>query len=194
MSDAQSTNRLTLGDALRALPSVAPAHDNWPALAAALAPPRRATQRYAWPLALAACTALITLGALSLRTRVQRSDHSVATIAPSTASVVVNGTATNSAASTARLAQLQQRSRELEHWLRQTGADAAPLPGQDLAAAAEIENLIGLVDVELSAPRQTQALALWQRRVGLLEDLTALRYSNYRLAAGSLIAASTHID
>jgi hypothetical protein len=93
-----------------------------------------------------------------------------------------------------RLAQLQQRSQALERWLRETGRDAAPLQGQDLAAAAEIENLIGLVDVELAAPRQTRAPALWQRRVGLLEDLAALRYSNYRLAAGGQLATSWQID
>ncbi|MDE1961916.1 MAG: hypothetical protein KGH80_09980, partial [Xanthomonadaceae bacterium] len=93
-----------------------------------------------------------------------------------------------------RLAQLQQRSQALERWLRETGRDAAPLQGQDLAAAAEIENLIGLVDVELAAPRQTQAQALWQRRVGLLEDLAALRYSNYRLAAGHATTMAYQID
>jgi hypothetical protein len=48
--------------------------------------------------------------------------------------------------------------------------------------------------VELAAPQRTHALALWQRRVGLLEDLAALRYSNYRLAAGGRAAASTQID
>ncbi|MBS0571603.1 MAG: hypothetical protein JSS28_13410, partial [Proteobacteria bacterium] len=124
-----------------------------------------------------------------------------ATVAHAAASSSTNGTqaaqihnAQNAADHPERLAQLQQRSRALEHWLRQTGRDAAPLQGQDLAAAAEIENLIGLVDVELAAPRQVQAQALWQRRVGLLEDLAALRYSNYRLAAGGHLAASWQID
>ncbi|MGE5167850.1 MAG: hypothetical protein ACM3KT_04460, partial [Deltaproteobacteria bacterium] len=123
-----------------------------------------------------------------------------ATIAHVAASSFTNGTEAESihdaqqAADPARLAQLQQRSQALERWLRETGRDAAPLQGQDLAAAAEIENLIGLVDVELAAPRQVRAQALWQRRIGLLEDLAALRYSNYRLAAGGQLAASWQID
>lgn len=80
-----------------------------------------------------------------------------------------------------QLAAAQTRSQALERWLRDTRHAASPLPSQDLVAASEIENLIGLVDVELaSAP--VRALPLWQRRVALLEDLTALRYSNYRLA------------
>jgi len=65
-----------------------------------------------------------------------------------------------------------------------------PLQGQDLAAATEIENLIGLVDVELSAPRELPDANLWQRRVALLEDLSALRYS-YQLAAGGRVTAAS---
>ena len=194
MSAPNPTSRMMLGDALRALPSAAPEHDGWPALAAALAP-LRLTRSYVWPLALAAGAVLATLVALDWRERMHASPAAAtATVAPPTASSIANGTAANPISNAATLAQLQQRSRALEHWLRETGSDAAPLPGQDLAAAAEIENLIGLIDVELAAPRQTHAQALWHRRVGLLEDLAALRYSNYRLAAGSLAAASIQID
>lgn len=193
MFAANPANRMMLGDALRALPPAAPQHDGWPALAAALAA-RRATRNHAWPLALAACAVLATLVALDWRERMHTSPAATATVAPPTASSIANGTAAVPTSNVATLAQLQQRSRALEHWLRETGNDAAPLPGQDLAAAAEIENLIGLIDVELAAPRQTHAQALWHRRVGLLEDLAALRYSNYRLAAGGLAAASIQID
>lgn len=193
MSDAHTTSRLTLGDALRALPTLAPERDAWPALAAALAT-RRPTPRHAWPLALAACTLLVALSALGWRERMRAPAAPAATVAHAAASSVMNGTATTATSNAPTLAQLQQRSRALERWLRQTGGDATPLPGQDLAAATEIENLIGLTDVELAAPRQTHALALWQRRVGLLEDLAALRYSNYRLAAGGLAVASTQVD
>jgi hypothetical protein len=193
MSDPQRANRLTLGDALRALPHAAPDRDGWPALAAALAP-RRATSRYTAALALAACALLVALGAREWHVRMPPAHVPTATVAPPAASAMVNGTASGPSTHAAALAQLQQRSRALERWLRQTGSDASPLPGQDLAAAAEIENLIGLIDVELAAPRQTHAQALWQRRVDLLEDLSALRYSNYRLAAGALATASTQID
>ncbi len=53
--------------------------------------------------------------------------------------------------------------------------------------------MIGLVDVE-PWPRATQSaeLPLWQRRVALLEDLTALRYSNYRLAETAAAMPATN--
>ncbi|MDE1961773.1 MAG: hypothetical protein KGH80_09240, partial [Xanthomonadaceae bacterium] len=179
MSDADN---LTLGRALRTLPLATPPDNGWAALCEELQRSRRAPsrwRRYALPAALAATLA----GAFVLSRAPQTSVP--ATLARVAASSSTNGAATeqihnaqNAASRIDQLAQLQQRSQALERWLRQTGDDAAPLQGQDLAAAAEIENLIGLVDVELAAPRQTQAQALWQRRVGLLEDLAALRYSN----------------
>lgn len=191
-------NHVTLGEALRALPLAAPPGDEWTLLRERLASVQRrptAWRRYALPAALAAALigAFIVLRAPS-------------TSAPATVAHVAASSSTNGAEAEQihnaqiaanhpdRLAQLQQRSQALEGWLRETGRDAAPLQGQDLAAAAEIENLIGLVDVELAAPRQVRAQALWQRRVGLLEDLAALRYSNYRLAAGGATAASWQID
>jgi hypothetical protein len=98
---------------------------------------------------------------------------------------------TNAAKGTnTHLVALQTRSRELEQWLHQTADAATPLPGNDLAAAGEIESLIGIVDVELTAPKQQDEEKLWQRRVNLLEDLTALRYSNYRLAESSVSTTS----
>jgi hypothetical protein len=195
-------NHVTLGDALRALPLAAPPGDEWPLLRERLnrdrfnlPQPRTSTwRRYALPAALAAALA----GAFLVLRAPQK--PAPATVAHAAASSSTNGTEadtihdTQLAASPARLAQLQQRSQALERWLRETGRDAAPLQGQDLAAAAEIENLLGLVDVELAAPRQVRAQALGQRRVGLLEDLAALRYSNYRLAAGGQLAASWQID
>jgi hypothetical protein len=74
---------------------------------------------------------------------------------------------------------MQSRSRALERWLRDTGKDSAPQTAQDLAASAEIEDMIGMVDVQLASPGAGQApaaLPLWQRRVALLEDLATLRY------------------
>ena len=191
-----SANHVTLGEALRALPLAAPPGDEWTLLRERLQPLQTrpsAWRRYALPVALAAALA----GAFVL---MRVPPTAPATVAHLAASSFTNGTEADQvhdvqeAAGPARLAQLQQRSQALERWLRETGRDAAPLQGQDLAAAAEIENLIGLVDVELAAPRQTRAQVLWQRRVGLLEDLAALRYSNYRLAAGDQLAASWQID
>jgi hypothetical protein len=191
-------DNLTLGEALRRLPQAAPPSDEWMLLRERLRPASvrpSALRRYALPAALAA-----TLAAAFVILRPAPAP-APATVAHVEASSSTNGAtsaqihnAQNVANHDERLAQLQQHSQALERWLRETGRDASPLQGQDLAAAAEIENLIGLVDVELAAPRQTRAQALWQRRVGLLEDLAALRYSSYRLAAGSQLAASTRID
>ena len=90
----------------------------------------------------------------------------------------------------AQLAALQQRSQALEHWLHETARAAAPLSGQDLAAATEIEDMIGLVDVQLGAQTRNDDLPLWRHRVALLEDLTVLRYSSYSLAASGVDAKS----
>lgn len=197
MSDPNATPGMNLGDALRALPLAAPGRDAWPALAAQLAPtvPRR--RRYAMPLAVAAACVLAIVAALSLRhaQRAVTAPQIVATDAPAATSSRANGAnptdatmmtkATNVHAeenARGQLAATQARSQALERWLRDTRHAASPLSSQDLAAAAEIENLIGLIDVELAASAPAGALPLWHRRVALLEDLTALRYCNDRLA------------
>jgi len=122
-------------------------------------------------------------------------NHEIATVTPDNASSNTNsakvGNVHNAATDAAQLAALQRRSQDLERWLSETGDVAAPLQGQDLLAATEIENLIGLVDVELTAKRQMQDTGLWKRRVDLLEDLSALRYSNYQLAAGGRVIAAS---
>ncbi|HET8942242.1 MAG TPA: hypothetical protein VFN13_09675 [Rudaea sp.] len=204
MSDPNATTRLKLGDALRGLPPASPDRDGWLRLAAQLASarsPRRS--RRAWPVALAAAIVLGVLGAFAvhaLRTHSGLAPHAIATNPPARASIPVNGEEQSDATTTTssnpnQLDALRMRSQSLERWLRQTAKSGSPLQGQDLAAATEIENLIGLVDVELSATASSHATALWQRRVGLLEDLAVLRYSNYQLAAGGKqLAANDRID
>jgi hypothetical protein len=80
------------------------------------------------------------------------------------------------------LAALHAQSQSLEQWLRDTRNAASSLNGQDLMASAEIEDLIGFVDVQLQAPAPDDAAPLWRQRVRLLQDLAALRYSQYSLA------------
>jgi len=174
---------LNLVDALRALPLQAPERSAWPELAAKLRDTKigevqkhERVRRFVVPAALAAALA----GVFILTYRVTPAPPATATIAPPAASSSMNSVNVDSA----RLAVLQQRSQDLERWLRATGEAAMPLQGQDLVAATEIENLIGLVDVELAAPQEMRDAGLWQRRVALLEDLSVLRYSNYQLAAG----------
>jgi hypothetical protein len=191
MSDEHSRSELTLGAALRALPMQSPNGDVWAQLAAQLKPSTRARRaRYMWPAAIAAC-ALLAIATLFLSTHATH----IATVADTSTSSVGNATteavnvnATNVDKGTnIQLVALQLRSRELEQWLHATADAATPLPGNDIAAAGEIESLIGVVDVELAAPQQHDVEKLWQRRVNLLEDLTTLRYSNYRMAETSAV-------
>jgi hypothetical protein len=51
-------------------------------------------------------------------------------------------------------------------------------------AAVEVEDLIGLVDLQLGGARApTDALPLWRQRVALLEDLATIRGSAFAIAA-----------
>lgn len=193
---------MNLPEALRALPMQAPERSAWPELVAALrreqAPPRR--RRYVLPIALAAAVVLAFVAAFALRQRASDPQPIVATVAQPAASKVENAangtnvknvtTSENPIDANAKLVALQDRSQALEHWLRETGSAATPLNGQDLAAVAEIEDMIGLVDVQLEANSHANEVALWRRRVALLEDLTALRYSSYTIAERG-VAANT---
>ena len=195
-----------LAEALRALPLQSPDRSAWPELAARLSresemenrESRRTERirRFVIPAALAAALAGVFLVAYRNHdSRLPIPDSSTATISAPAASSNTNGAKVdNEHNSASHVEQLVERSQALESWLRKTGGAAAPLQGQDLAAATEIENLIGLVDVELSAPREMPDADLWQRRVALLEDLSALRYSNYQLAAGGRVATASLTD
>jgi hypothetical protein len=201
---------MPLPEALRALPQVAPAQSVWPQLAAELAArngtpaardrvsPRR---RYFIPAAIAAGIALAVI-ATPLLLKLHSPQPSalgpaVATVSPPAASTSTNAANTTNATNPqaaadtgAQLAALQQRSQDLEHWLRETTRAAAPLSGQDLAAATEIEDMIGMVDMQLGAQQSNGGLPLWRHRVALLEDLTVLRYSSYSVAASGIDAKS----
>jgi hypothetical protein len=198
---------MPLPEALRALPQVAPAQSAWPQLAAQLAAKStaraRATlrrrQRYFVPAAIAAGIVLALIATpllLQLRSpRPSALGAEPATIPQLAASSSANATNTANATNAqttadagAQLAALQQRSQELEHWLHETARAAAPLSGQDLAAATEIEDMIGMVDMQLGAQQSNGGLPLWRHRVALLEDLTVLRYSSYSLAASGIDA------
>ncbi len=205
MSDRNATGRVSLGDALRAMPPATPPRDGWARLAAGLAPVANAPRRrWIVPLSLAAAAVIAFAVVTTLAPQQAHvSTPLVATAVQPRASIATHSTqaSTNRNAEPTgqpvqtQLARLQARSQSLEHWLRKTRDAGSPLQGQDLVAATEIENLIALVDVELTVPEQTHAAALWRRRVGLLEDLAVLRYSNYQLAAGDMrLASRSRID
>lgn len=171
-----------LATALRALPESAPQPDLWPDLAQALAMRRRRRPwRYALPAALAAGIALVAL----IPQRVTQPGS--APVAPSRVTTTAP-TATQPA--TDELSNLHQRSQTLERWL--AAATRSPQDGRDLMAAVELEDMIGLVDVQLGATRgEADALPLWRQRVALLEDLATIRGSAYTLAANRQHATAT---
>jgi len=169
----------TLGDALRALPDAAPQPDLWPQLAQSLARQRRVRRwRIALPAALAAGVAL----ALLLPRVVERDapvQMPVATVTPapnpSVATANTPSMPTNATATADQVDALRHRSHSLETWIAAVSAQA-PQNGRDLMAAVEVEDLIGVVDVQLDATRnEAEALPLWKRRVALLEDLATIR-------------------
>jgi hypothetical protein len=167
----------SLGDALRALPQAMPPVDLWPELAHRLGakPARSRSRRFALPAALAA-SLLFAL----LWSRSGMHDPPPANAVAEQASVP--GNAVSSTPET-ELDRLRARSQGLERWLAATSAQS-PQDGRSLMAAAEVEDLVSLVDVQLSvAHNETDTLPLWRQRVGLLEDLTVIRSTPYALAA-----------
>jgi hypothetical protein len=191
---------VALGEALRALPQLAPPADAWAEMAARLAREpiyasgatnARRLHRAYWPIGIAAALVLAVSATALFRLHPMPDSigatktQTAATETPAGASSVhnvANSTNPQDASPTARtqLATLQARSRALEQWLRDTRRASTPQSAQDLAASAEIEDMIGFVDVQLGAADPADAnatLPLWQRRVSLLEDLSTLRYS-----------------
>jgi hypothetical protein len=160
----------TLGAALRALPQASPPLDLWPELARRLQPTRPRARRYTLPLALAAS---LLLGLVVSRSVMHEVTPPVDVPAP-VASVVTPS----------EIDQLRARSRDIEGWIGALAAQS-PRDGRTLMAAAEIEDLVGFVDVQLSAARDDpEALPLWRQRVTLLEDLAVLRSGPQPLLAG----------
>lgn len=166
-----------LGAALRALPQATPPGD----LRAQLARTLQARQtRRRWRVA-AALAASVLLGLLLLGQPWIARDRSGARIAMSS---------TPEASANTELASLQAYSQRLESWLADI-SDDTPRDGRNLMAAAELEDMVGLVDVQLSAARNaSESLPLWRQRVALLEDLAAVRSEPFTLAAESARTAA----
>ena len=166
----------TLAAALRALPESAPQPDLWPELAQALLQRRRRrVWRYVLPAAIAAGVAI----ALLMPRSPVREDS-----APPVASnpATVSSPIATQPVPAQELTQLHQRSQTLERWIAAVAA-RAPQDSRDLMAAVEVEDLIGLVDVQLGGTRgDADALPLWRQRVALLEDLATIRGTAFALA------------
>lgn len=160
-----------LAAALRALPAPAPRHDSWPMFAARLRRRQRVHHHLRWsiPAALAACLTLALVLPANFR-------DAATPAAPSAATTALHARSVPTASAETQLAALRVRSQRLQAWVRQLDDSGAPLDGGALADAAELEDLIGLVDLQLGAADNARTqLPLWRQRVALLRQLATLR-------------------
>ena len=173
--------------ALSALPTPPAPADGWQRLQGTLAARRRRTGlRLAVPLAAAA------LLALALAPSWQR--QAAPPAQPAIATVTADPAAGHGALDDAIAA-----NQALEAALR-GAARPALLDGQAALVGAEIEDLIGMLDLELSDTRDdARATALWRERAMLLEQLAGVRtgagveYADTRGSPG-LVPASYPIN
>ncbi|WP_313917998.1 hypothetical protein [Tahibacter sp.] len=137
------------------------------------------------PAALAAGLALLAIALVPMNR-----DAVAPPPTTSTGSIAATSGANVPTDSTAELAALRSESGRIEEWLRTLKADETPLDGRSLMAATEIEDMIGLIDLQLAAGSDTgsDTQALWRDRVELLRDLAAVR-TTYSLA-GTGVAAN----
>ncbi|MCC6595543.1 MAG: hypothetical protein IT477_03450 [Rhodanobacteraceae bacterium] len=163
-----------LAHALRALPDAVPQPDVWPRLQRTLEQRRR--WRRALPAALAAgLLAVAFVPRLLTQDAVAPVRHGPTASSAALPAAVPAGTATD-------IEALRDRSRMLERWIAAVSAHA-PQDSRDLMAAVEIEDRIGLLDLQIDASRNPgEAAPLWRRRVDLLETLATVR-------AGAALAA-----
>jgi hypothetical protein len=145
---------------LKALPSLRPRREQWPAARAQFESDRRARR-----LRRAGVGGLIGLAA-------------AASIA---LGVVVRGSGDLSlpeASATSQISETMARSRALEQAIGRMDPDARSLDGQTARAVQELEDRIATVDRQLQVndllgqeARDAERLRLWRERVGLLDAL-----------------------
>ncbi|MBL0029712.1 MAG: hypothetical protein IPO95_11875 [Rhodanobacteraceae bacterium] len=153
-----------LRSALQALPLVAPKRSVFAELERELAtasPPMSAAmprrRRGAW-IALAATLVAAVVGVRLLH------------------SPVAAPTPVTSASPSANTLALIAQSQQLDGLLATLDARSVPIDASAAMASAELEDLIGLTDLQLNAvTRDDEAQALWSRRVDLMSRLAATR-------------------
>jgi hypothetical protein len=167
-----------LAVALRALPAATPPHDAWPLLAARARRARR--RKHGWRIAIPAALAAALALAIVLPDWPARN---AATTMPATAACADCGKAAPIAGDEAAAQAWRTRSQRLQAWVHELDDGGAPLGGVALARAAELEDQIGLVDLQLGAGADAATQAtLWHQRVVLLEALAMVRLSPSALA------------
>ena len=146
-----------LREALRALPLAAPSASALPALKARLAHRRRERLLRRWlPLAAAAAVCALALAPV-LRQGAPDQPPPVAAV-------------------DSDLAALIAQNQVYESALRSAAFGGRAQSARTALAGAEIEDLIGMLDLELSAAGDdAQARDLWRQRLVLMQELAAVR-------------------
>lgn len=169
-----------VASALRALPQVAPEHSTWAGIESLLATaPARGTSASAraparWITFAAAASLAVAsawLGVAQWNRIRQPAIEGKSMTAQSAATGVGDSPGELSAQ-----AALIERSASLERWLVESGSAQWPQDIGSASASVEIENLIANVDQRLTrSGNNAERGQLWQRRVGLLEQLVTLQ-------------------
>jgi hypothetical protein len=166
---------------LKSLPLVSPAEDGWPAVRAALEQHSRRRRVVRYGIGGLAMAASVTFAiGLFLATPTERP---AALSGPAT---VVDAAQPATGSPIQPVDSLIALSQQLESRLRAARADIGALPTEVLIYQVELEDMIALVDEELS--QDPDSRALWSHRINLLLDLdqiyqTQLRRDYHRMAS-----------
>jgi hypothetical protein len=151
---------------LKALPSLRPTRDRWPAVRARLEAERRARQLRR--LGFGGLIGLAAAASVALAVVVRRD--------------VVNPPA---ASASSEISETMARSRALEQAVGQLDPDTRVLDGRTARVVQELEDRIAAVDRQLEVndllgpdARDTERLRLWRERVGLLDALVDVHLTN----------------
>ncbi|PIV32485.1 MAG: hypothetical protein COS34_12850 [Lysobacterales bacterium CG02_land_8_20_14_3_00_62_12] len=162
-SSAADDRDLALATSLRGLGLLAPRRSAWPELARALAvaapaaAPRPRYRRRLWQFAAAASAVTVAL---------------LLWQPPPAPRVGLDPARSVSTQANA----LMQESERWERTLRQLEPYSGAVDARSALISAEIEDLIGMTDLQLGAASDPgQMAALWQRRIGLLRRLAEIR-------------------
>jgi hypothetical protein len=193
LNDDRSDAERSVSAALTQLPLLAPPSDQFARIAIGIAQrKRKQAQRRMTFFAIAAALALAAILPFALR------NESAPTIAHQPATNATNA-ATNPDAvasnTTSPSDDLIARNQWLEAMVR---AQGEPMDAASAYASAELEDLIGMVDVQLSATEEPdRQTALWEQRLSLMQELASVRTQSMAVVRNedpAFLPASYQID